>query len=456
MLKINEVLKATQGKLIHAKRGLVLKGFSIDTRTIKHGEIFIAIKGDNFDGHTFIPEAVKKGASCIIKDTRHLPAGRQGRAQDTNRISYIGVKDTTRALADIALYVRKKFNFPVIAISGSNGKTTTKEMIAWVLSEKFNVLKNAGTLNNHIGLPLTLLKANAGIDIAVLELGANHFNEIKNLVKICLPNIGVITNIGPSHLEYFGDLTGVFREKYSLIKNLEEYGIGILNNDDFLLRREILKKNKHSFIFSFGIRNRSDFFAHSMRYSAGKTEFFVHKQKFVLNTWGGYNIYNAMIAIVAARIFGLSYGDIAKRIDSFDFPQGRLKIIKSKEVTFIDDTYNSNPLSLKAALDTLGKINPKGRKIVVMGDMLELGHHKEILHRKAGHQAAQVCDIFIGVGPLSKFAADAARTYGTLQVFTCATSREANGLLFNKIALNKDDLVLVKGSRGMKMEGAFR
>lgn len=449
MLKINEVLKATQGKLIYAKRGLAFKGFSIDTRTIKHGEIFIAIKGDNFDGHNFINEAIKKGASCIIKDTRH-------KTQGTSKVPCIEVKDTTRALADIALFVRKKFNFPVIAISGSNGKTTTKEMIAWALSDKFNVLKNAGTLNNHIGLPLTLLKANAGIDISVLELGTNHFNEIKNLAKICLPNIGVITNIGPSHLEYFGDLTGVFREKYSLIKNLEEPCVGILNNDDFLLRREVLKKNKHLFVFSFGIRNRSDFFAHSMHYSAGKTVFFVHKQKFVLNTWGGYNIYNALIAIAVARIFGLSYGDIAKRIASFNFPQGRLKIIKFREATFIDDTYNSNPLSLKAALDTLGKINPKGRRIVVMGDMLELGHHKEILHKKAGLQAAKVCDIFIGVGPLSKFAADTARIYGTPQVFTCATSEEANGLLFNKIALNKNDLVLVKGSRGMKMEGAFR
>ena len=449
MLKINEVLKATQGKLIYAKRGLVFKGFSIDTRTIKHGEIFIAIKGDNFDGHNFINEAIKKGASCIIRDASH-------KLQVTSRIPCIEVRDTVKALADIALYIRKKFNFPVIALSGSNGKTTAKEMIAWVLAEKFNVLKNAGTLNNHIGLPLTLLRANAGIDIAVLELGTNHFNEIKNLVKICLPNIGVITNIGPSHLEYFGDLTGVFREKYNLIKNLEEPCIGILNNDDYLLRREVLKKNRHRFIFTFGIRNKSDFFPHSIHYSAGKMVFFVHKQKFVLNTWGGYNIYNALIAIAVARIFGLSYGEIAKSIASFNFPQGRLKIVKFKKITFIDDTYNSNPLSLKAALDTLGMLNPKGRKIVVMGDMLELGHHKELLHKKAGLQAAKVCDVFITVGPLSKFAADVARAYGTPQVFTCATSVEANGLLFSKVALNKNDLVLVKGSRGMKMEGAFR
>jgi len=449
MLKVNELLQATRGKLINGEKDFAIKAFSIDSRTIKKGETFIAIKGDNFDGHAFIDAAIKKGASCIIKITNH-------KSQITKKVTCIGVKDTTKALADIARFMRQKFNIPVIAISGSNGKTTVKEMIAWVLSGKFKVLKNEGTKNNHIGLPLTLLGLDSGFDIGVLELGTNHFHEIENLVKICLPNIGIITNIAPAHLEYFGDLRGVFREKYTLIKNLEEPYIGILNNDDPLFKKEILKKTKQPPIFSFGIKNKSDFSATIIRSLAGKTEFMAGKQKFVLNTRGEYNVYNALAAIAAARIFGLTCKDIAKRLASFDFPQGRMKMISLNQATLIDDTYNSNPLSLKAALNTLKSIKTKGRKIVVMGDMLELGQDREIMHFEAGREVAKVCDIFIAVGPLSKFAAEAAKICGKKKVFSCKSSQEAGRLLFHKITPKENDLVLVKGSRAMKMEGVFK
>ncbi|MCU0651920.1 MAG: UDP-N-acetylmuramoyl-tripeptide--D-alanyl-D-alanine ligase [Candidatus Omnitrophica bacterium] len=376
--------------------------------------------------------------------------------QPSAKIPFIIVKDTTKALADIARFNRQKFNIPVIAVSGSNGKTTTKEMVSWVLSKKFRVLKNEGTKNNHIGLPLTLLKLDFSFDVVVLELGTNHFHEIENLAKICLPNIGIITNVASAHLEHFGNLSGVMREKYSLIKNLQNPRIGILNRDDQRLEKKISGNTGRHLIFSFAIQNRSDFTARNIHSCCGRTEFSVAEQKFVINTWGEYNIYNALAAISLGRIFGLTYLEIAERLACFEFPQGRLKAIIMRQATLIDDTYNANPFSLSAALNAFKKIETRGRKILVMGDMLELGAGKELLHAQAGREAAEVCDIFITVGKLSKFAAASAAKFGLENIFSCRNSCEAGKVLFNKICPVKDDVILVKGSRAMKMEGVFR
>src|SRR3989338_7314407 len=223
MFRVNELIDATKGRLINQARNTIIRGISIDSRTMHSQDAFIAIKGSNFDGHDFIDEAINKGASCIIKESGSEAKGR-GR-----RVTFIEVQDTTKALGDIARFQRRKFNIPVIAVTGSNGKTTTKEMIAHILSRKFKVLKNEGTKNNQIGLPITLLKLNSSYDIAVLEVGTNHPGEIEYLARICQPNIGIITNIGPSHLEYLRDLGGVHREKYKIIENLEKPYIGILN-----------------------------------------------------------------------------------------------------------------------------------------------------------------------------------------------------------------------------------
>lgn len=452
MLKIEEILKAIGGKLICGRRSLSIKDFSLDSRTLKKGDGFIAIKGNNFDGHWFIKKAIEQGASCIIAQTK-FEEELVDKAQD---FALIEVADSIKALGDIAYYKRNKFNLPIIAISGSNGKTTTKEMIAWVLSEKFKVLKNEGTKNNHIGLPQALLGLNADFDLGVLELGTNHFHEIDYLAKITKANIGVITNIGPTHLEYFGDLTGVFKEKYALIKNLENPYLSILNGDDKFLRKVILRKSKRPLALSFAIENRSDFSASGISFNQGRVEFLLNrKDKFYLNTCGRHNVYNALAAISVARIFGLQYKTIVKRLASFEFPSGRLKIKEFNKAIFIDDTYNSNPESFNQAMRTLENFKTSGRKIVVMGDMLELGRDKGLLHRNAGRLAAQVADIFISVGPLSKLAAMAARLSGTNRIFSCESALEARDILFKKVLPKKNDVILVKGSRSMKMEGVF-
>jgi len=332
-------------------------------------------------------------------------------------------------------------------------------MLAWILSKRFKILKNEGTKNNQIGLPLTLLGLNHNYDIAVLELGTNHFGEIAYLTQICRPNIGLVINIGPAHLEYFNDLAGVFKEKHSLINNLTNPYIAILNADDGLLRRQVTRKVKRPFIFGFGIKNNCDFLASDIKWRYPKIEFTVNaKYKFSLKTTGSHNIYNALAAIAVTRLFGMAYDDIASRMSTFEFPQGRLKFIKLHRIKIIDDTYNSNPVSLKEALDTLDNFKTKGRKIFIMGDMLELGSRKKAFHYQAGRYAARVCDTFITVGGLSKSAAAAAKSYGlsAKNIFTCESCNEARDILLNKIFPNRDDIVLVKGSHMMRMEEVFR
>ena len=453
MFRVNELIEATSGRLINQAGNTIIRGISIDSRTMHSQDAFIAIRGSNFDGHDFIDEAINKGASCIIKESGSEAKGK-GR-----RVTFIEVQDTTKALGDIARFQRRKFNIPVIAVTGSNGKTTTKEMIAHILSRKFKVLKNEGTKNNQIGLPLTLLKLNSSYDIAVLELGTNHPGEIEYLARICQPNIGIIINIGPSHLANLGDLGGVFREKYKLVENLEKPYIGILNADDDLLKRRIFIKSGKAIVLGFGMNNHCDFFASHIKNVNDKIKFCVNqKYKFALKTPGYYNIYNALAAITVARIFGIAYKEIILRLNTFDFPQGRLKFMELNSVKFIDDTYNSNPLSLKQALNVLANFRTAGRKIFVMGDMLELGSYKKSFHYQAGQEAAGCCDVFIAVGNLSKLAAKGAMAsrFDTKNIFTCQTVTEARNILFNRLSLKKGDLVLVKGSRLMKMEELFK
>lgn len=471
MLKINEIIQATKGKLIRGGLSSSVKNISIDTRSINKGDAFLAIKGNNFDGHDFIGQAIKKGACCIIVGSRGNSPEFQ--KPDMKGVSVIEVKDTLKALGDTALFLRRKYAFPVIAVTGSSGKTTVKEMIAWILSKQFKVLKTEGTRNNQVGLPLTLLRANALHQIAVLELGTNHPGEIESLSKICEPNVGVITNIGPGHLEYFLSLSGVLKEKNALIKQLKKPAISLLNADDSRLRKKISASGNTAAIFSFGIKEKSDFSAKDIKCDFGKLEFSLNfpdaegavgggskkrragkNCRFILRGLGYNNIYNALAAIAVARIFGMGYEDISRRLVGFMFPKSRLNLISVNNVNFIDDTYNSNPLSLEQALGALENSGTKGRKIFIMGDMLELGTFKESFHVQAGRRLLRTCDTFIAVGKLSKLTADAAQSCGfnAGSIFTCESSLEARDILFNKILPVKDDVVLIKGSRGMKME----
>lgn len=447
MLKLKELIAATGGVANCRNNAQEIKNFSTDSRNIKKGDMFIALRGENFDGHDFIEEVLNKGAmgALVCQDWKS--------SIDFKEKIIVKVRNTITALGDIACFKRKKYNIPVIAVTGSNGKTTTKEMLAASLSAKYKVLKNQGTKNNHIGLPQALLELDETYDLAVLELGTNHFNEIKYLAKICLPNIGIITNIGQSHLEFFKDLEGVYKEKISLFDCLQKPGIGLLNLDDQFLRKAARKRNRTNFILSYAIEKEADFKASEINCCFNKTSLVINnKHKIELNTLGRYNAYNALAAVSIARLFGLSYEEIASQLQKFEFPYGRLKTIEFNDTLFIDDTYNANPLSFRAALSVLSDYKTSGRKILILGDMLELGEEKEAIHSQAGREASSICDVFITVGKLSRYAASAAKCAGLKDIFSCSDLNEAKEVLFNRLNLKSNDVVLIKGSRSMKME----
>lgn len=452
MFTIQELAEITKGRISwYEGRGFEVGGISIDSRTLKKGEAFVAIRGRRFNGHDFIDKAVAKGAACIIKEYSFQTK--------ENRLPIIEVRDTIKALGEIARAHRLKMSIPLVAITGSNGKTSAKEMIARVLGQRYNVLKNEGTKNNHIGVPLTLLQLNHSYEAAVLELGTNNFGEIKNLSSIALPNIGIVTNIGKAHLQAFQNLYGVCREKMSLLKNLQRPRIVLLNGDDQFLKSRLPGLKSNYFIATFGLKRRNDFFAEKISIKRRKISFCANgKHKLTLNTLGRKNVYNALAAIAIGRLFGVSYREISTALAKFSFPEGRLKLVRDDGRLIIDDSYNSNPNSLLEALEVLKNFKIKGRKIFIMGDMLELGRDSEKLHIDVGDKLGAVCDILITVGKFSRLAALQAKKKGfdPESIFICRDRFQARKVLSERIPLKKDDLILIKGSRSMKMEEVYR
>lgn len=392
---------------------------------------------------------MSRGACCVIVQ--------RGRRISAPGATVIEVEDTVRAYGAIARFHRMRFQIPVIGITGSNGKTTTKDMLAHILSARGSVLKTEGTQNNHIGVPATLLRMGKSHMYAVIELGTNHPGELAYLSEICQPTMAVITNIGPSHLEYFNDIEGVYREKTSILrKGNDGPCIAILNADDNMLARILTQRSSMPPCIGYGINTPCDFRARNVRSDGRGLRFVMHRGCVIrLNTPGMCNIYNALAAIAASRVLGVPYSVISGRFKNFVFPQGRLTLRSERGIRFIDDTYNANPRSMEEAMKVLHTFPvAKGRRVLVMGDMLELGKHARHFHRSAGAIAAESCDIFITVGRHSIAAATAALTQGfdKTRVFPCKNAAEAREILYKTITVTKNDIVLLKGSRGMKLE----
>ncbi len=446
MFALEEILLATKGSLLRAKTKSRFLGISIDSRTLKPGELFIAIKGENFDGHNFINNAVKKGATGVIISRKVNLAG-------LGQVAVIKVKNTTFSLGDIARFHRLKFNIPVVAITGSNGKTTTKEMLSFTLKKRYRVLNNIGTLNNQIGVPLTLLKLKPSHEIAVLELGTNHFGEIDYLARLCQPNVAIITNIAPAHLEFFDNLDNVFKEKRTLLNGLRGKGVAIINRDDRYLNRLISLKNKFK-VISFGIRKKSDFQAAKIKSENEITKFILNaKCKFELKSPAMHNVYNCLAVIACCKYFHLDYNCIQEALKKFRFPPGRLELKNFNKIRVIDDTYNANPLSFKNAIDVLAGFNCRGRKVLVCADMLELGGEAKDLHFSlGGYIAASGIDMLISIGRLGRILSAGARKSGMDKgaIFHFPTTEVAAREVIKFIKPN--DIILVKGSRMMKTE----
>lgn len=452
-LTVDEVVKACRGKFIKGNPQESILGISIDSRNIMPGELFIPLKGERFDGHDFITEACKRGAAGSLTSNLESVKGCEG--------SIILVEDTLSALQDIAHFYRKKFPIPFIAVTGSTGKTTTKDLISKVLSQRFNVLKTTGNLNNQIGLPLTLLKLNSQHQIGVVEMGMSGFGEIARLTKIVNPRIAVLTNIGLSHIEKLGSVENIAKAKSEIFEGLEQNGKAFLNADDIHLL-EMRRKFPHIEFKTYGIKN-GDIRAVNIVSSGQKGITFdiVSDERteygFILKIPGVHNVYNALAAVSVGFEFGLNPDEIQAALRDFKMSKMRLEITEEKDsnLIIINDAYNASPDSMKAALNLLQEISSqRGRRAVaVLGNMLEMGTWGPPAHREIGRFVAEKgIDYLITVGDVAEYIAAGAKEGGMPgdMVFSFKTNMEAIKKLEE---IKKEyDIILVKGSRGMKME----
>ncbi len=439
-----EIVEASQGDLIAGDLQLVVPNISIDSRTIKEGELFLALKGRRYDGHDFLGEALGEGAMGAILS--HRPRGFGQKAQAT----IIQVSDTLKALQDIAHYYRKKFDLPIVAVTGSNGKTTTKDMIAGILSKRLHTLKAQSSFNNHVGVSLTLLHLSSSHQAAVLEIGMSAPGEIAQLAGLVEPTMGVITNVGPAHLELFTDIEEIAEAKGELVDSLSEKGTVILNRDDD--RVWAMAGRVKGNLISFGIRRKADFQATEIRcLPDGRSEFTLNGEvRIKLPLLGYVNIYNAVAAAGACSLFRLDLSVVKEGLESFKGPAMRMQILSLGKVKVINDAYNANPESMKMALQFLSGLHTGGRKIAVLGDMLELGKWGKRMHRELGKLAATSCQVLVTAGKLSQELAEEATASGMKDVFICRNSEEAGKKLAEIIELG--DTILIKGSRAMRME----
>lgn len=426
----------------------VAKGYSIDSRTIQTGELFFAVKGERLDGHDFVEQALQNGALAAIVRKDLL-------ARYKSQTPLLAVNDTLVALQTLATAVRMWWRKPLVGVTGSTGKTTTKEAIAHVLSARFRVLKSEGNFNNHFGLPLMLLKLEPEHDVAVIEMGMNHAGEIAALAKIAQPEIGVVTNVAPVHLEFFDSVAGIARAKYELIASLPSHGIAVLNADDEYVSQ--FGRDFKGKVVTYGLRSSADVRAENIQsLGAEGSKFEVVagscREPAVLRLVGTHNIYNALAAVAVGLERGLTPSEAAGALASMQPADKRGQVVQIGNITVINDCYNCNPKALQAMVDALTTM-PAKRRIVVAGEMLELGDSAAEIHRQSGtYIAGKKIDVLLAVRGLAKEMAESARKAGTESMFI-ATPEEAGQWLARET--RDGDVVLLKASRGVKLEKAL-
>jgi UDP-N-acetylmuramoyl-tripeptide--D-alanyl-D-alanine ligase len=453
MFSIDQVIKAVGGVLIAGAAENNVCGISTDSRKVEKGSMFIALRGENFDGHDFVHKAVENGAaSVIISDEALLDLDKVDKS-----VSIIRASDTLQALGDLAHNYRQRFSLPVIGLTGSSGKTTTKEMMATIIGQKKTILKTEGNLNNLIGLPQTIFRLKAEHELAILEMGTNTRGEIKRLTRIAEPTIGLITNIGPAHLAGFGSVDVVAQEKGDLFLNMSPAGIAVVNLDDEAVK--IVDERWNGRRINFSMSPNADVTVNDIEKKGARGMRFNlvidgASQKAEMKIVGIHHVYNAMAAAACAWAAGIGPEIIKEGLSAFSPVGGRMEMIKLQNGAYvIDDSYNANPVSVRAALMTLKDLKNSHSGYVFLGDMLELGDEAEEMHRKIGMLLGTigVNAVFLQ-GEYSATTAAAARDGGLSQenIFIVQDSKE--GIAYLKKNLKKGDWVLVKGSRRMKME----
>ena len=440
-MKVKDILKITNGKLICGDENIEVNDFSKDTREIKDGDTYIAIKGERFDGNDFCQNAVDSGAkACIVsKDIGAI-----------NGATIIKVEDTLKALQDIARYKRMQYDIPVVAVTGSVGKTSTKDLIASVVSEEYKTLKTKGNYNNEIGLPLTVLSLKDE-EAMVVEMGMNHFGEIRKLTNIAKPTVAVITNIGTAHIGNLGSRENILKAKLEILEGLQGNTV-IINNDNDLLHKWALENKDKYNIITYGISNESLYMAKNIKSYEDKSEFIVcskteiNDENICVPVGGEHFVLNSLCAIAVGEYLKVPTEKIIKGIANLELTKKRMEILKSKSgATVINDTYNANYDSMKAAITYLKEIENK-RKIAILGDMLELGDYSKELHEKVGKEVDSNIDILITIGKEAKYIAKESKAK---QIIECDNIEEAIEKI--KEIETKDDAILLKASNGMKL-----
>ncbi len=451
-LSLREIAGAVEGKIVQGNPEKKFNNVTIDSRRVKPGDIFVAIIGDNNDGHEFIPEAVENGARMIIS-ARSIKA--------YSNVAILQVKDTTGALQKLAGYNRRQIeDLKVIGVTGSAGKTTTKDMIFSVVNTCCRALKSPENYNNEYGLPLTLLELEGDEEVAVLEMAARYKGDIKLLAEIARPQFGVLTNIGAAHLENFGSIENVAETKKELVEGLIGPSVAVLNLDDEHIR-EVCREFTDIQAVTVSMQDEeADYFAFDLNFlSGGKWSQFKLREKssgktveIEVNRSGEHNIYNALFAAAVARSLNIDWDDIIEGLSNVEVTELRQEIRKINGTRIINDTYNANPLSMRAALEFLTQIEGD-RKIAVLGAMLELGGFERVAHQELGRYITELdIDLLITVGKKAKTIADGALEAGmSRQRVYVFSEKDGAAALLRKIKKN-GDAILVKGSRSIEME----
>jgi len=426
----------------------VAQGYSIDSRTVQPGDLFFAVKGERLDGHDFVQQALERGAVSAVVRKDQL-------ARYSVKTCLLAVDDTLVALQTLATAIRRLWGKPVVGITGSVGKTTTKEAIAHVLSSNYKVLKSEGNLNNHFGLPLMLLKLQPEHEIAVIEMGMSHAGEISALAKIAQPETGVVTVVAPVHLEFFDSIAGIARAKYELIESLPVSGTAVLNADDQYVSQ--FGRDFKGKVVLYGTRVPADVRGENIKSGGAEgSEFDVvvegRREHAVLPLVGVHNISNALAAVAVSLDRGIKLSDAVATLATLKPADKRGQVVQLGNIRVINDCYNSNPKALEAMVDALAAM-PAERRIVVAGEMLELGPAGESMHKAAGqHIAEKKLDMLLGVRGLAQSLVDGAKAKGMRAEFV-ATSEEAGEWLAREA--RDGDVVLLKASRGVKLEKAL-
>ncbi len=451
-LKIKDILACTEGNLVIGNENEECENFSKDTRMIKEGDTFIAIKGSNFNGNLFWQEALDNGANTVIIEKIEL---KQDDLKKYKNKNIIQVEDTRVALKQMAMAKRNLYkNLIVVGVTGSVGKTSTKDIVANVLSQKYNTLKTEGNNNNDVGLPFTILNLREH-ELAVIEMGMNHLGEISDLTKIARPTISVITNVGTAHIGNLGSRENILKAKLEILDGMENKKI-VINNDNDMLNKWKMDNSDDIEIHTFGIENDSDAMAENIRKSENKTEFTCkynnEKIDLCVPVGGDVFVLNALCATVVGKMLGLSNEEIQKGISSFKLTKKRMEIIQlDNDIKIINDCYNASVDSMKASLKYLCEISGK-RKIAVLGDMFELGNFSEELHRKVGEYVVDnKIDLLYLIGENSIYIKEEAIKKGMAEekIFYFNTKDQLTKDL--KAKMKKDDTILFKASNGMKL-----